>query len=162
MRNVRIAAFLLLISAPFAWFLYLFIHQQMTHGVSVKGDKAYVDLKALGNFPFDQENGSLRDVPSQFRQLDGKRVVLDGFMFVRGGSAPRVRQFEFVYNINKCCFTGPPLVQERVYAFVPDHDTVPFVDFCRLTGILHVNVQKEAGKVQTVYTLDVERLDPAT
>jgi hypothetical protein len=78
-------------------------------------------------------------------------------------SADKVASFQFVYNITKCCFSGPPLVQERIFAFVPQHAEVTYYgsDECRLIGTLHVKVQKDdGGKIASVYTIDVNRIEP--
>ena len=146
---------------PFVWFGYVFLHQELTQGVEQHGDYAKVDLKSLGNFPLDGSNGTISDVPAKFRDLDGKRVVLEGFMYTPNAATPQVNNFQFVYSITKCCFNGPPLVQERVFARVPGGKAVPYFDYqlVRVVGTLHVNVVKEAGIIMSVYTLDVEKLD---
>src|SRR6059058_2076282 len=81
-----------------------------------------VDLKALGNFPFDQNNGSINDIPPAFRALEGKKVLLDGFMYSPRNAGDKGHEFQLVYNVTKCCFSGPPQVQERVYGYVHSGD----------------------------------------
>ena len=141
--------------------VYTFVKAQSNGGIEHTAQGELVDLKALGNFPFNDTTGTLADVPAQFRALDGKAVILDGFCFGPNSAAGGATQFQFVYNVSKCCNGGPPLVQERVFATaagdgaqVPDQFTM-----ARISGILHVNVVKADGKVQAVFTMDVKRLD---
>ena len=117
--NVRLIVFLAVVTAPFAWFTYVFLNQTLTGGIIHHGNYTSVDLKAMGNFPFDGINGQLTDIPERYRNLDGKKVELEGFMWAGNSASSEVNRFEFVYNISKCCFNGPPLVQERVFAHGP-------------------------------------------
>ena len=160
--NWRMVIFLAAITAPFLYILYVFLSQTLNHGVIDRGGYAEVELKALGNFPFNQDAGTENDIPKHYRQLDGKRVLLKGFMW-----APRATQktgkgteVQFVYNVNKCCFSGPPLVQERVYAFLPAGSKAEVYDpqtFVGLTGTLHVRLRRdESGAITSVYDMDVE------
>ena len=113
-------------------------------GIHSHGDYSYVDLKSMGNFPFDARNGLLTDVPKDFRNLDGKGVELKGMMFSRSASY-EVQSFEFVYNIAKCCFGGPPKVQERVFVRVPNNGKVQLSsDQVDIIGKLHVRLHATA------------------
>jgi hypothetical protein len=72
----------------------------------------------------------------------------------------RVSNFSLVYSINYCCFNGPPKVQHFIQATVlPGHHANYYSDFVDVTGILHVGVHQTNGHVQSVYRLDVERVD---
>jgi hypothetical protein len=155
--NVRLIVFLAIVAAPFVGFLYAFVNYN--GGIQRTHDGLLVDLKALGNFEFDQNDGTIASVPPKFRELDGKKVVLEGFMYSRL-SAVGTGNFEFVYNVQKCCFNGPPLVQERVFVKVPEGKNLDwYSDMCRLIGTLHVQVVKEHGIVIQVYTLDPDRTE---
>ena len=131
-------------------------------GVEDHGNYKVVDLKALGNFNFDQAAGGINDVPAHFRKLDGECVQLTGFMW-SPSSAAQLKDFQFVYNVAKCCFNGPPLVQERVFAHIlPGSRPLPYVDnYVKLTGVIHVDVKKQDGVITSVYTLDVEKFEKA-
>jgi hypothetical protein len=157
--SVRLVLFLAIVSFPFFWFAYIFVSQTLTGGIQQHGDYAEVDLKSLGNFPLDGDNGTINDIPARWKELDGKRVLLEGFMYAPNTAGGDVDNFQFVYNITKCCFNGPPLVQERVFVRAPN-GPVQFDDrLVRITGKLHVNVQKDSGKIISVYTLDLEKVD---
>ena len=60
--------------------------------------------------------------------------------------------------MTKCCFGGPPRVQERVFAVVPGQGLLDpgMYTMIQLSGILHVAVVKDdAGKASSVFTLTV-------
>jgi hypothetical protein len=159
--NFRMLTIILVFAFLVGYPVVTFIKAQMNHGVEHDGDLFRVDLKSMGNFVFDGTAGTIDNIPAQFRALDGKEVALEGFMWTGNSSAPKVPSFQFVYNVTKCCFSGPPLVQERVFAYVPDHEQVEYHnDECRIIGTLHVKVEKDdAGKISSVYTIDVKRVE---
>jgi len=157
--NLRMFLFAAVVICLLGWPIYTFVHEMVTQGVSNRGDRLAVDLKALGNFNMPPD-GSVNDVPARYRALDGKRVELEGKMYAPMNAGPRGTEFQFVYDVAKCCFAGPPQAQERVYAYAPKGSTVEIYDQttpARIVGILHVNVEKADGKVVKVYTLDVQK-----
>jgi hypothetical protein len=158
--SARLILFLAIVSFPFCWFGYVILNQTLTGGIQRHGDYSEVDLKSLGNFPLDGSNGSLNDIPSRWRDLNGKRVLLEGFMYAPNAAGYQVNDFQFVYNISKCCFNGPPQVQERVFVTASKGAVPYYSDLVRVVGTLHVNVAKEAGIIKSVYTLDLEKVDP--
>ena len=160
--NLRLIAFLTIVSLPFVWFLGLFLYNTIRGPIQDYGDYKKVDLKALGNFAFDQNRGTIDDLPQKFRELDGQRVMLEGEMWADQAGA-QVREFELVYSIVECCLGGPPKVHERVYADVPPDMKVPNYTrrgYVRVLGTLHVDVKKSEGAIVSVYRLDVESVEP--
>jgi hypothetical protein len=163
--NLRLILLLAIVAAPFLYFGFVMIRDAVTGGVIRHGDYTEVDLKSMGNFHFDENRDGVEAVPQRFRDLDGKRVLLEGEMFAPNEAANDVRRFELVYNIQKCCFGGPPKVQERVFAKVPDQTQgIPNYQFrspVRVTGKLHVKAIKGVdGTVAALYMLDVENVEP--
>ena len=160
--NFRMIIFIGVIALMVGYPLYWMIHMQLTGGVEkVAGGNTYVDLKAMSTFTFDQNNGTIQDVPMKWRELDGKRVVVHGEMWQPTGAGPTVEDFQLVYSIAKCCFSGPPQIQHFVHAKVKDGAKVGYYEgTVEVQGILHVNVKKEAGAVTSVYQLDVESVTP--
>jgi hypothetical protein len=153
-----IAFILLLVGYPIYWL----VKMQVTGGIEqVAGGYTYVDLKAMSTFTFDQNNGTINDVPAKWRELDGKKVVLHGEMWEPSGAGPTVDNFELVYSIAKCCFSGPPQIQHFVHSKAqPGAKLAYYQGTVEVKGILHVNVKKDAGAVTSVYQLDVESVDP--
>lgn len=161
--NVRMILFVLIVSAPFVYIVGSAVMYSITGGITDRGAYKEVDLKALGNFPFNAEEGSVEQVPPQYRSLDGQRVMLRGFMFQPEDVGAKGRRFQFVYDVNKCCFNGPPLVQERVFAHAKQdakiYDQYTLAD---VVGVLRVRPIKEpaTGKVISLFDLDVESTKP--
>ena len=160
--SLRLVVLLGLVALPFLYFGYVIIDQSLNGGVTRHGTYYDVDLKSLGYFPFDAAKDGIENVPRRWRELDGKRVALNGEMFVPASAGAKLRGFELVYSIQKCCFNGPPRVQERVFAKVPDNGTVRYYpQVVRVLGTLHVNAKRdEFGQVTSLYELDVETVDP--
>ena len=160
--NLRLIAFLLIVITPLALIVYSAMRQSMSGGIINHGDYQEVNLKALGNFPLNATTGQLTDIPQRFRELDGKRVSLKGFVYRPDSAGARGNRFEFVYDVGRCCFNGPPQVQERVYAFAKTTVPIPndYTILCELTGTLHVRIVRPEsdGPISSVFDMDVESL----
>lgn len=160
--NLRIVVFVLVIAGIFASLGYLWWSVAGTHGITQRGDAFQVDLKSMSTFPFDQNHGTVDDIPERYRELDGKKVILIGEMWSNDAAGPRVNQFDLVYSIAKCCFSGPPQIQHFVKSTVTDGQPVPFYNgLVRVTGTLKVQVTKDPdGKITGVYHVAVDSVEP--
>jgi hypothetical protein len=71
-------------------------------------------------------------------------------------------RFQLVYSIAKCCFGGPPKVQERVWLQVPPEMKVPNISgaFARVSGTLKIDLNRQEGKATQVYVMDMDKLEP--
>jgi len=120
-----------------------------------------VDLKALGSFAFNQTTGQTNDIPRCWRDLDGRRVSLNGFMFGPMNAGPGANAYQLVYDSHPSHFK-PPLVQERVYATEPVAMSVYAPsDPVKVDGVLHVGVQRDAwGQMRSIFRMDVESVTP--
>lgn len=160
--NLRLVVLLAVVCLPFLYFGYVIVDQAMHGGVTDHGSFLEVDLKSLGFFPFDERRDDLSNVPERWRKLDGKRVMLVGEMYAPDSAGDEVDHFQLVYSIQKCCFSGPPKVQERVFANARPGKTLPYYNRpVRAVGILHVNPLVVEGQVAKLFTLDVQNLEPA-
>ncbi|HET6252406.1 MAG TPA: hypothetical protein VFE47_32265 [Tepidisphaeraceae bacterium] len=119
-----------------------------------------VDLQSLGAFPFDQTQGSIKEIPADIRALDGKKVSLLGVMWSGQQVSPNLLKFQIVYNSPSS--THPLLVQERVFATADK--SVPYLsDVAEIRGTLHVNVKHDPdyGTITSVFEIDVDQvIDP--
>jgi hypothetical protein len=160
---VKLALFALVVLLPVAALAWVYYDFKSTGGIrqGVDGYKI-VDLKAMSDFPFDNQAGTLEDVPEIYRGLDGQKVELVGEMWTGSTAASRVTDFSLVYSIADCCYTDEPQVQHFVDARVIGEDPVKFYRSpVRVRGTLHVDVQTRGGRVTSVYQLDVENVEPA-
>lgn len=161
LQNWRLIVFVVALCVPFVWMGYTLLSESLSNGIHQHGSYTYADLKSLGQFPFNDQTGKLTDVPKDYRQLDGKRVELKGMMWTPASSGSNIAEFQLVYNIQKCCFNGPPQVQERV--FVHFHKPIHWYDqLADVTGTLHVRLKKnDMGTIYSVYDMDLENIQPA-
>jgi hypothetical protein len=163
MRNInwRVVFFATLLLSILGTPAFVYLKAATSGGISRRGDLLEVDIFAMSNFEFDQIDGVIADVPKRYRDLDGKRVLLCGEMFAPHSAAGQVKTFDLVYSIGKCCI-GPALkVQHFIKSTVQDGRSVDYhTGQVNVIGILHVNVERTDGMVQSVYRLDVERVDP--
>jgi len=145
---------LLLVGYP----VYVFLESALTGGIRDRGGYKEVDLKAMSLFHFDQQNGTLDDVPQKWRDLDGQKVKVVGEMWDPYSAGNQVVGFQLVYSIAKCCFSGPPQIQHFVQArVVPGKSVGYYSGPVEVMGTLHVKVTRdELGKITGVYHLDVE------
>ncbi|MGA2233708.1 MAG: hypothetical protein ABSH22_22615 [Tepidisphaeraceae bacterium] len=150
---------LLFIGGPF----YVWARGVIDGGIINEGDYFHVDLKAMSSFNLDQVNGTPNDVPARFRELEGKRVLLDGQMWApTSAGSDSVNYFQLVYSITKCCFNGPPLAQHFVDAnVVPGRVVYNYgQDPIHVWGTLHIRFRKEPGGViKAVYEVDVDKVE---
>src|SRR5437870_4226482 len=109
--NLRIIAFVCIIAVLVGYPVYVLISDQYTGGIHNAGGYIATNLKAMGNFEFDSNNGKVTDVPDKWRALDGKKLILEGEIFAPNEASNSIHRFELVYSIAKCCFGGPPKVQ---------------------------------------------------
>lgn len=162
--NVRILTFAGLVLLLIGYPVYIYLESVLSGGIRHRSDGTVeVDLKSMSSFVFDQVNGKVEDIPEKWRELNGKRVVLEGEMWAPNSAAPEIENFELVYSIQQCCFSGPPQIQHFVQSTVSNGGTVPFYSgLVRVVGTLKVDVRfdKEAGKVSGVYHLAVESVEP--
>ena len=163
--NLRVISFVVILAAVFLFLFGGAIKQLMTGGIVDRGDYVEVDLFTISNFEMDQGVAATDDsVPAEFRRLDGKRVQLIGEMYrpleVRGTGD--VREFDLVYSISKCCVTSSPKIQHFIRSKVMKDKEVKYhPGLVKVVGTLRVGVEKQDGRVVSVYRLDVESAEPA-
>ena len=166
LKNWRLMAFLGFFCVLFASLGYTIFSEVISNGIHYHGNVAEVNLKALGQFPFDDQNGVRSDVPKDYRALDGKKVELKGFLYAGKSAAATVQRCQLVWNIQKCCFGGPPLVQERVFLIAPRDRSLVLYDmstFVSVEGTLNVKIEKNAdGTITTVYQMVPDSITPVS
>jgi len=159
--NARVIVFVTVAFALIGFPAYVFLDEKLSGGVKDRGDFLEVNLKAMSNFEFDQNTGTQEDVPERWRGMTGKKVMLTGEMWQPQSAAGEIAEFELVYSIAKCCFSGPPKIQHFVLAKVKPGSKVDFYSgLVEVMGTLKVNVERSEGKVTRVFVLDVESVKP--
>jgi hypothetical protein len=160
--NLRVVLFVAVVLVPVMALGYVYFKAAFGSGIEARDDGyVFVDLQKMSSFSFDQRNGTLEQVPEQWRALDGKQVILEGEMWSTKSSAPELSEFDLVWSVANCCFTGSPQVQHFVHSKTADGGTVPYyAEPVRVKGRLKVDVTRSEGQVTGVYHLDVESVEP--
>ena len=161
--NLRVILFLLVVLVPVGALGYVYFTNAASDGIRQGADGAkWVDLQKMSNFVFDQRNGTLADVPAQWRALDGQKVVLDGEIAPGKAAAGETKQFDLVWSVGNCCMSGSPLVQHFVHSTAAgDKMLRVYRQPVRVRGTLKVDVQKDdGGAVSGVYWMDVDSVEP--
>lgn len=158
-----IAIFGLLLGYPF----YIYLDSMLSGGIKQEGEYTRVDLKAMSTFTMDQKAGTVNDVPERFRNLNGKKVILVGEIAPGGFEARGVDQyFQLVYSVQKCCYSGKPLIQHFVQATVPPENykniNIAGSGEVEVRGVLTVKVTPENKSpdddISGIYHLRVESM----
>ena len=162
--NLRLIAFLAIVLLLIGYPAYLFLDTKFNHGIwnvqDERGALKKVDLKTISEFEMSQTNATDAMIPTEWRALDGQRVMLEGEMVMNqavGGSS----DFDLCYSIAKCCFAGPPKIQHFVKSKMPEGKQAPFISgLVQVKGKLHVGIERDGPNVLSVYRLDVESVKP--
>jgi len=166
LQNWRLLAFVGFFFVVFGSLGYTIFSEVISGGVHKRGDVVEVNLKAMGNFPFEAQGGTVKDVPPKYRALDGKKVLLQGFMYTPNSAGSDASSCQLVYNVQKCCFSGPPQVQERVFLHPPADRKVSRYDqytLVNVIGTLSVKVERDSvGNTTSVYTMVPDDVTPAS
>ena len=161
--NLRAIAFVAVILFLIGWPVYTYFEEALTHGIHDRGGYKEVDLKAIGFFQFDSKTLMLRDVPAAFRALDGQKVLLTGLVKPLLQSGPNITEFALLYSEScQCGFSGPPQVQEKVYATAAPGAKLNYDrdGYYEVMGRLHVTLKKSGEDIIEVYHLDAESIKP--
>lgn len=159
--NFRIVLFSIVALGLIGFPAYVFLDEKISGGIKDRGDYIEVSLKAMSTFEIDQNNGLDTDVPQKWRDLSGKKIQVEGEMWLPNNATAAAGEFELVYSIAKCCFSGPPKIQHFVLCKPPAGNRVNvYAGPVRVTGVLKVKVEQAEGKVSRVFTMDVERIEP--
>ncbi len=159
---LKAVLFALVVLCPVVALGYVFLDVSRTGGIKQLPDgTTVVDLQSMSSFSFDQLDGTINDVPEKYRELDGKRVALEGEMYVANSSAGEVEKFDLVYSIADCCYSGKPQVQHFVRSQTkPGQPVTKHKGEVLAYGTLRVEVTREGDEITGVYHLAVDDVEP--
>lgn len=133
-------------------------------GVEKRGDYYEVDLRSMSNFDMDQKLGTVADVPERFRNLDGKKVLLEGEVAPASTYAGSTTdELLICYSVARCCVGMLPKVQHFVVCRPAPGKTVTNYQSStqvKVYGTLHVKMIKDGGVISSIFQLDMDRIDP--
>ena len=114
--------------------------------------------------PFDEltawpyEDG-LKGMPKRVKELDGKRVLMTGFMLPID-EVQNIKEFLLVQSLWSCCYGQPPDINGIVRCVMPKKKTSDyFFDPLKLIGTFKVEATVMDGYCVDIYQLHVESLE---
>ena len=156
--NFRLVGFLLVVTLPFVWVLWMIFGQQT---IVNRGDYYEVDLKAMGNFPLNPTRDTDAVIPAEVRALNGKKVRFEGEMYAPD-QADKIKQFVLVPDLFACCFGQPPQVQHSIIVSCPEGKAVSyFPDQIQVEGKLKVEEKKDDGFIVSIFEVNCTSVKPA-
>lgn len=133
-----------------------YIDYSTVQALQIKDGVTMVDFEFLGGF--DYENGGV--VPEKVKELDGKRIEIQGFMLPIDFEDSVVTSFMLLNNQMGCCFGVLPRVNDFVYAELPEGKTTKFMIDTPLTvtGTLEITDRNLVGGIYSLTTEKVEKV----
>jgi hypothetical protein len=163
--NYRLLALVLIVVAVVGYPVYELLQVRIFGaGTTKEGDLTVVDLKALGNFPLDENTSTIQDIPPKWLALDGDKVAIDGYMYAGASASDEVSDFQLVHYVHLDGYPDeyhrPPSVQQRVFVHGRDGKKFEFEPkLVRVVGTLHVRIKRDdAGRIISVFDLDADQV----
>lgn len=113
-------------------------------------------------WPQTKEKGARDPFPKEIKSLNGKKVIMDGFMFPIDFEKGKVRSFILSNGMFGCCFGDAPAITETIKVYRSDGKLMPYQSMARVTGILEVGEEYDAdGYVDSVYRIKADDVGAA-
>jgi hypothetical protein len=117
---------------------------------------------AFRYWPQTKDKGARDPFPKEIKALNGKKVIMDGFMFPIDFEKGKVRSFILSNGMFGCCFGDAPAITETIKVFRADGKLMPYQSMARVTGILEVGEDFDAdGYVDSVYRIKADDVGAA-
>jgi hypothetical protein len=125
---------------------------------------AFGDLAGLRQPGSNARPGDyLKGVPRAIRDLDQRRVLIQGFMIPTEGGRRGVEEFLLVRSQATCCFGIPPTAADVVAVHMAGPPVPALRDrVINVVGRLHVTEQWAGPMLGSLFQLDGETVAPAT
>lgn len=116
----------------------------------------YEPLDLAGcTFPFDEDHGTLLDIPVSIRRLNGRRVTIEGEMI------PITQGDRFVRFVLEAQFIADPPIKQYVVVSVPDESPIGYIpNRIHVDGVLTVAVNKDDGYIVSIFSLAADSVYP--
>lgn len=122
------------------------------------GDLAFSDTLGLEKL---KPGEALRKVPKSVLKLEGRPVVLQGFMIpIQSDGKDGIKVFLLIPNQMSCCFGIPPQLYQIVEVKMVDHPAAPAMDqVLTVLGRLHVQEHRDGPYLESLYQMEGWRVD---
>jgi hypothetical protein len=114
--------------------------------------------------PFDQLGGwkyteALEGMPDKVRALDGKKVLMLGFMLPID-EVQNIKEFLLVESLWSCCYGEPPDINGLVRCVMPKGKTIDYqFDPMKLVGTMEIEATTMDGYCVDIYQLHVDYVE---
>lgn len=109
--------------------------------------------------PGDIANHAKAQIPAEVSSLDGRKVVVEGFLLPVKMNDSLTVEFLLMRNQSMCCYGVPPKVNEWITVQLRGKGVKPVMDQpIAVAGILHVGPMEENGCLAGIYRLDGDKV----
>ncbi len=117
---------------------------------------------AFRYWPQTKDKGARDPFPAEIRALNGKRVIVDGYMFPVDFEKGKVRSFLLSRAMFGCCYGDSPKITEIIKVMRADGKTMPYQAMASVTGILEVGEEFDSeGYIDSVYRIKADDVGTA-
>jgi hypothetical protein len=100
-----------------------------------------------------------RQIPANVRMLDGKKIVIQGFLLPVKMDNGLAVEFLLMRNQSMCCYGVPPKINEWITVRMNGKGAKPLMDQpIAVVGILHVRPIQENGFLASIYEIDGDKV----
>ncbi|MGE3172704.1 MAG: DUF3299 domain-containing protein [Planctomycetota bacterium] len=129
---------------------------QMIKDGKITGLDKVVTFDELSAWPYED---GLKGMPKRVRELDGKKVLMSGFMLPID-EVQNIKEFLLVQSLWSCCYGQPPDIHGIVRVVMPAEKTTDyFFDPLKIIGTFKVEATVIDGYCVDIYQLHVESLE---
>lgn len=122
----------------------------------ITGLDKIVTFDELAGWPYED---GLKGMPKSVRELDGKRVLMTGFMLPIE-EVQNIKEFLLVQSLWSCCYGQPPDINGIVRVVMPKGKTTDYYfDPLKIIGRFKVESTVIDGYCVDIYQLHVESLE---
>ncbi len=130
---------------------------QMIKDGKITGLDKIVTFDELTAWPYED---GLKGMPKNVRELDGKKVLMTGFMLPID-EVQNIKEFLLVQSLWACCYGQPPDINGIVRVVMPKGKTSDyFFDPLKITGRFKVESTVIEGYCVDIFQLHVETIEP--
>jgi hypothetical protein len=134
------------------------------------GDYLCVGFDGLASFEYEAPDTALKGpavkpdpadkfIPDYIKSLDGKKVIIKGFMIPLLVKEGKVAELLLMRNQSTCCYGVPPKITEFISVKMAGKGVPALMDTpVTLEGTLRVGTARENGFITEIYQLDGEKL----
>jgi hypothetical protein len=109
-----------------------------------------------------QIKGGADPLPPEIRKLDGRKIIIEGYMMPIDFDKGKIQMFLLTRNMMGCCYADSFKITDVIKVQRADGKPVSYLQMARVTGTLEVGEEKDSeGYIESVYRIKADDLAPA-